>query len=44
MKKALRPPWIPSPWSEWKVSTTGRVDSLTGFSLSMQALDAVDCA
>ena len=24
MKKALRPAWIPSPWREWKVSTTGR--------------------
>jgi hypothetical protein len=24
MKKALRPACIPSPWREWKVSTTGR--------------------
>jgi hypothetical protein len=24
MKKALRPACRPSPWSEWKVSTTGR--------------------
>ena len=29
MKKALRPAWIPSPWREWKVSTTGR-DSAAG--------------
>ena len=25
MKKALRPACRPSPWSEWKVSTTGRL-------------------
>ena len=25
MNTALRPPWQPSPWMEWKVSTTGSV-------------------